>query len=268
MSRFGLDSEAIESQRTTNRTIRFPSRFQFLKGHLGVRPNSLHGLIAPMSSGKSSLAKAIISECAENGKILVWGSEETEAEYGMALERYNPRVLKNIAFVDERQVPEDALKNLNNFHFYFWEKVSDMQPDLVVIDNVTTSMMYSDAIGPAGQAVSTRFLQRVAKELCAVFYVAHTDSKIGSNHPGLIGNEDIRGSRILPIQTEYLYVMQPFVGGGKQHNIVRVGKFRHHESASGFFLMFYDNGKYLKDEKIPFDKVNEIFKKRDRLGAR
>ncbi|MBE9542542.1 MAG: hypothetical protein IMF01_09505 [Proteobacteria bacterium] len=251
-----------------DRTV-YPSRYEFLKGHNGIRPNSLTGLMSSTGAGKTTLLKCIIAETALHGaKVLLWLSEETIVEYQELLYFIDKSCLKNIVFIEETEIDEQYKDTQENFFAYFEQMVEESGADIVFIDNVTTSNFYSQVYGIAGQAKTATFLRSFTKRVCEVFYIAHTKSEITENYSKVINSEDIRGSKELPHRTEYLYIIQKFTSNGKQYNCLRVAKYRHHEKAEGWFSLAYENRTYIGDAKVPFNLINKIFSSRDYFGKR
>lgn len=244
----------------------YPSRFEFLKGHNGIRPNCLSGLQAPTSAGKTTLIKCIIAETAAHKKVLVWLSEETVKEYQELIHFLDKSCLKNITFVEEQDIPDEFRERQSTFFEYFEQLVVESGCDIVFIDNVTTSAFYNQRFGLIGQNKTAEFLRGFTKRVCEIFYIAHTSSNITENYSKVINAEDNRGSAELPMNTEYLYIIQKFTSNSKQYNCLRVAKFRHHEKAAGWFSLTYENRAYIGDSRVPFNLINKIFKSRDYFG--
>ena len=251
----------------------FPTDFRFLLATNGIRPGCLHGLIGTMGSGKSRLFQKIISQAAEGAKILVLVSEETSEEYSLGLRRYvkSQKVLDNITILEETNMPDEVIRNHDAFLGYIKQAYIDSDAEILFIDNVTTSQLYSEETGFINQTKTSKFLHRLCKSnlKATIFYLAHTGKTVKDNSVYLMVPEDIRGSAQLPIRTEYFYCMQKFTSGNAQYNIIIIRKHRHHDHIGDrYYIAYFDNGKYLKDETIPFDDVNKIFKGRDKLGMK
>lgn len=260
--------EEIEAQKIVNNTIFIPSRFKFLTAHNGVRPRTLHGLISNTGAGKSTLIKSIIAEVAKYKKILIWISEESVAEYQVLINQLSEEILENITFVEERSIPEHVKENQKAFFNYFVEMVTASGARMVFIDNITTSVFYNSRFGFFGQTKTCEFLLNFVKKVCSVFYVAHTGKHVTDNYNKIVTPEDMRNSSELPMQTEYLYIIQKFTSEGKIFNILRNAKHRHHDSAAGYFSLAYEKGCYVGDGRIDAEMVNYIFQLRDYLGKK
>lgn len=244
------------------------SRYEFLKKHNGIRPNCLHGMIGTMGSGKSTLFKCVIAETASNSKVLVWLSEEKVVEYQPLLNYLDRSCVKNIAFVEEKQIPKEYKENHENFCEYFEQMVEESEAEVVFIDNITTSAFYNNKFGLNGQVDTADYFIDFVKRKCSVFYVGHTSSEVTDNFGKVVSPEQIRGSKHLPILTEYMYIMQKFTTEEKQYNVLRVAKYRHHEEARGWYALKYEKKAYIGDSKVPFAVINRIFKMRDFFGKK
>jgi len=262
-----VDQKEIDEHLKLQEEIFVPSRYEFLKAHKGLRPGCLHGIISTTGAGKSTLTKALIVEAATHHKVMVWLSEETVKEYQALISKMDQRVLANIVFVEEKEIPEEIKRNQSDFFEYFNQMVEESDPWIVFIDNVTTSAFYNMRYGLAGQNRSAEFLKNFPKLTGkAVFYVGHTDSKVHDNFKNVITPEMIRGSKELPLATEYFYCFQKFIANDQIFTLLRVAKHRHHKDAAGWYALVFEKDFYVADVKAPFSTVNKIFKKRDYLG--
>jgi ABC-type oligopeptide transport system ATPase subunit len=244
----------------------FASRYEFLKSHKGIRPNCLHGMIGTTGSGKSTLLKCIITEAATDKKILIWLSEENIVEYQELIHYLDKSVLKNISFVEEKEIPQEYKMDQDKFFEYFEQMVEQSGCELVFIDNMTSSAFYNMRFGFNGQGRTAEFLGSFVKTKCSVFYVAHTETMITDNYSKVVAPENMRGSKELAIVTEYFYIIQKFTTNDKIYNVLRVAKFRHHKEAAGWYALRFEQNSYIGDSRVPFELINKIFKSRDYLG--
>ncbi len=258
----------IQMHRELKDRVLIDSRYEFLRSHNGIRPNCLHGLMGSTGVGKTSLFKCIITETAQQAKVLVWISEENIVEYQELISTIDKSCLRNIVFVEEKEIPEEYKKDQKDFFEYFEQQVDESGAEYVFIDNVTSSAFYNQRYGFIGQNNTAEFLIGFVKRKCSVFYVIHTGSKVSDNHSKVIAPEDNRGSTELPLVTEYFYIIQKFTTNDKQFNLLRNAKFRHHENAAGWYALKYEKSSYVGDSKVPFTLVNKIFMTRDYLGRR
>ena len=267
----GVDPSILTDREVSLLKTFVPSKFQFLLAHKGLRLNSLHGFIGTMGCGKTSLLQSLIAETAENHKCLVWLSEEDPVEYQVGIERVNRSLLvrQNILYLQESSLPEELVRTHDDLFETFRNQVLESDARYIFIDNATTSLFYSDDVGPKGQAKTARFFKNIKKELgICIVYLAHTAKEISDNMHRLLSPEDIRGSAQLPIVSEYFYTMQKFTKESKTYVIIRLLKFRFHEVKDKFYILGYDKGKYAFDAVVPFETINKIFSSRDRLGEK
>ena len=246
----------------------FKSRFNFLKGHNGIRPNSLHGMIAPMGVGKTTLLQSIIADIALEKKVLIWLSEESLVSYQQHLRYLDDRCVQNLMFVEERDIPAEWKSKPDRFLTYFKTMVERAECDIVFIDNVTTSGFYDGRFGLNAQPQVADFLSSFVKSHCSVFYLAHTKKDIIVNHNKIIVPEDMRNTTALPNVTELFYIIQGFTRAEKIYNFVRVAKYRGYDKAAGWFALEYVQKAYVNDSPVDFSIVNDIFKSRDFLGKK
>lgn len=224
--------------------------------------------IVVSNSGKSTLTKCIITEAAQEHRVLVWISEENVVEYQELINKLDKSVLPNIVFVEEKEIPNDYKVNQDVFFEYFEQLVEEADVDVVFIDNITTSAFYNQRFGFTGQQKTSEFMINFVKRKCSVFFVTHTRSEVTDNYGKVATPEDIRGSKELALVTEYMYIIQKFTTEDKQFNVLRVAKYRHHEAAAGWYGLKYEKKAYIGDSKVPFAVINKIFKMRDHFGKK
>lgn len=244
----------------------FESRFQFLDEHKGIRNGYLHLLIGTTGSGKSTLTRSIIEDCAVDHRVLVWASEESKRDYVRALNSKNRKrnVMNNITVISELDIPERVKTDVHNFMFYFREEIMKHSPEIVFIDNVTTSFMYSDIIGFKGQAqIADKLRSFAADNFLPIFCVAHTKKTIADNM--LIDISDIRGSSALSNTAAYAYTLQVFKREGNWASVITIQKSRNHQIKNYHFKLFFENGTFTKAAAIPMSIVNQLYQLRDRL---
>jgi len=270
MLKQSVSYEAIEKEMRENTRQIYPSRFMFLNSTRGIRPRMLSGIMGTTGSGKSTLTKTMIVDAAKKEKVMVWLSEETVTEYQIGMHKVSDSrdSFKNICFVEEKNLDAFYLNDHETFLEYFKDLVVESGASLIFIDNLTSSNLYSDDIGPSGQSKTAVFLSKITKDLgVGIFFVAHTSKKIVDNQPMLITKEDIRGSQKITILAEYFYIIQKFTAKEKIYPLLNIVKHRHHNITNKFFLLGYKKDSYEFDQQIDFSLVNKIFKNRDRLGG-
>ena len=252
-----------------NNKLYFKVRFNFVNGHRGPRPGKIHLLIGTAGSGKSTLVRSIIGDCAESKKILLILSEEdiedfqiASASQGITAER-----MRNIHIMSELDIPTEIRMNKNKFRKYMEEQIYLLRPDMIVWDNLTTSVTY-ETMRPSEQTEHILWLKMLIKNKIRVplLAVAHTKAGVSDNQPTLIDLDDIRGSKALGNMAEYAYMYQNPSVEGKQYPFIWVRKSRSHRH-KGIFLLTYVAHKncFVGDAFIEFDAFKKAFNKRERL---
>ena len=262
-----VNRQSIQDHKTRKNVHWIKSRYKFLSVHNGIRPGCLHGLKGTMGSGKSSLLKCIITETAAQAKVLLWLSEETVSEYQEMISYLDSDVLVNIRFIEERDIPPQIKNNQTALFEFFDQMIEESGAEITFIDNITTSRFYNPTHGLTGQQRSAEFLRDYTKETGhTIFYAAHSGSHVTDNFGRVSTPEDIRGSKDLPMVTEYFYIIQKFTLDDDQVNLLRNAKHRHHPDAAGWYALKWQHESYVGDVVCPFKVVNKMFKARDYLG--
>jgi energy-coupling factor transporter ATP-binding protein EcfA2 len=250
--------------------IIYPSRFAFLNEHLGIRPGCLHGLLGTTGSGKSSLLRSIISDTAEHSKVLVWLSEEQVDDYQLGIIQTNKNVnLSNLLFFEETGLGQAEYESVDETIDCFCENAIKAQVDVIFLDNLTTSFMYSDNWGVRGQGkVIERLHDFTIETGIPIFFAIHTRKDVGANSRKEIVGEDIRGNNQAFQKTQYFYVLQRFSTKGGYQTFISIKKNRHHTiNQNTFYLNFNrDRNYYDRDKAVSFEAFNKAFKDRDFLG--
>jgi len=262
-----FDKGDIEGFKGEMDEMSHPSRFSFLMAVKGLRKGCLNGFIGTTGSGKSTLLKTIIAD-SSNEKCLVWLSEETAKEYQVKIQRALKEKdnIKNIYFVEERELESLDNKIQEVFLKKFEKIVYEIRPKIIFIDNITSSNFYSDDLSPAQQGASATFLSRLAKKAnIPIVFVAHTKKGVNDTYSGLITKEDVRGSQKISIITEYLYIIQTFSSRGKKYPLITISKNRHHEVDDKYYVLGFHEGIYKFDKMVDFEIVKKMFRARDVL---
>lgn len=271
-----VNIEDIKNVEADNSKRHFWTTFEHLNAHYGIRRGVLSGYMGSMGAGKSSLMKTIAMQAAVTSdkiKVLYYLSEEKTENYCVNMLKYDAMSggLERIEFIREPDMEHDEMRTHDQFLEHFKRIVSNSFCDIVFIDNITTSRLYSNTTGFNGQTKTTEFLKVLAQDLnIAIVYMAHTQSNVSDNMGRLITSEDIRGSKDIAIQTSYLYALQKFTSNGRYYLTLRTLKHRDHVKGGGCYILEYNNemGVYVGDQKVEFEAINEIFKSRDQLGKK
>lgn len=271
------EKEELTEYNRKKKITYFNSIFSFLKAHNGIRPSSLHGMIGTKGSGKSSLIKNLIIQCAMQDRVMVWLSEESNTQYfGNVFKFIGDEVYETIknrtSVISERQMPIKHGKAIKD-HRENLELLKDCvfhdNIKVLFIDNLTSSFLYSGT--PEQQSMTADFLTTLCKESgIAVFYIAHTKKEITNNYSRLLTGEDIRGTDRVPINTEYMYTLQRYDTQDKIITILNIVKCRDYITNGDLYSLIYDKEfmTYVRDVSISFDAFKEIFKQRNKLTER
>jgi len=268
MLRKSVDEYTIELHSELSNRISFYSRFGFLRTVKGLRPGCLNGFIGTTGSGKSTLIKTIVADTLKDCNCLVWLSEESVEEYQPKINTIitDKLLLDRLFFIEEKKISEEYFLDQRKFFFFMKESILKSRANVLIIDNITTSYLYSEEVTIKEQGRSALFLSKIAKELnIAIVYVAHTKKTVNDTYSGMITKEDIRGSQKIVIMTEYLYILQKFQSGESAYPIMQICKHRFHEVNDRYYVLHYKDGNYTKDKLVKFELVKQMFRQRDVL---
>lgn len=262
-------TESLKTQlNAESHECHFRSAFNFLKAHNGIRKNKLHLLIAPTHSGKSTVARSIIRDIIFNNrdkKVLLWLTEETKKEFMIEFSETVPVCdrLNNLTLVSEMQFSDI---NENNCRESFEEIVDQYSFDILIVDNITTSVMYMDKT-ISTQSEVAQWYKSLTKKF-AVFLIAHTNTN--NYNDRLLDETDIRGSKTITNISEFLYILQPISVGDVLRQFILIKKHRGQIVENKFYSLNYN--KHIKaiesDNIANFEKLKEVFKLRNKLNGK
>lgn len=263
--------ESIAKQVKDNEKRYFKVRFNFMNGHCGPRPGDCHLFFGTAGSGKTTLIKSIIADCAVNAKVLLYQSEETVSDLRLqtSKQKLKKEIRENIRALSEVDIAEnrpEVLKDVELYKKYFAEQISLIKPAIVFFDNLTTSMMY-ERLPVDGQVDLYLWFKSFFKKIgIPCIFVGHTKTGVYDGQAHLIDLDDLRGSKIPSNVTPYVYIFQRFKISGEYFPFVRVRKSRMHQHEGMFHCKFdKERNMYLGDSKMDFDRFKEVFNKRERL---
>lgn len=250
-----------------SKQVYFQTKLAFLRSHRGIRENKMHVLIAPTHGGKSTAVRSVIFDIITNNKnkkILIWLSEETMGEFKQEFSKAFPShsALSNVAGLSEQSGDPNAIEIKKNIE----EAIEMIDPDLVFIDNITTSKLY-----PSGnfsqQEKASSWLKRLSKKT-TLFIIAHTNTAEFSNR--FLNEMDIRGGKDLVNLTEFLYILQPITVGDTLRQFIMVKKNRGQNVDGKYYRLYYNKVLSIFDHdiQVDFEAIKEIFKQRNKLGDR
>lgn len=260
--------EEIIKQDKLSRVIFWDSRFKFLQEHCGLRPARMHFLLGTTGSGKSALTASVIADSAREGKVLIILSEENVIRYLPLILKANPKIEKeNLRFVLESEIPKEIRESQETLMEWLEATIIEAGARIVFWDNLTTSALYSLRFGPKGQEDAILRVRDVCYKMgVAFFIVMHTMKEVSDNMGRFIQGEDVRGSQQSFIGADHFYILQRFSIGSVYHAYLRTVKHRGYPSIYKDHMLLFSNGIYVSDARTDFDKINEIFMKRNVLG--
>jgi predicted ATP-dependent serine protease len=272
MSLYFTKEEARELQKEL-KEVYFTTDVGFLKAHNGLRRGNLHMVLGTTGGGKSTLIRSLINDficIARNNNfgMGLWLSEET-------IKSYKTQLSCGVYMVDELARVQafsemDLDENDNDSSFFEWVEIT--KPDILILDNITTSRFYEGQSPSAQFSFATKLKNMAARLNIAVVIVAHTDAKTKDSQKDLIGVENIRGNRSISNLVEFAYIIQKITtcdpaGNTFIHNVVRVTKDRSHGSADKVYKLRYEPRMrmFTDYEEIPFLKFKEVWDARNKL---
>ena len=289
---FNFSDEAINEAASEDEQIFFQSPLNFLKEHRGLRPGSLHLLLAPSSAGKTTLTKSIISAHAHHYPIAVYSTEETRRQFlagfkHVDFERFGrPLAIRGFQEHELFALHNQQAKQFKTMLCQIFNEMASEGIKILFIDNITTSLFYNDQFDIQGPFLTE--LMRLARETkIAIFCIAHTSSGYDQGK-GLMSTESVRGNKTLTNKAEFMYCMyrfrtteehtvegQPFGEENtftkeRERAFLRIEKHRGIHVSHKLFELIYDpmGQVYFEDKPIDFDAFNEAYNCRQRLGAK
>lgn len=269
-----VNPDDIQDAIDDSRKVHFFTTFSHLDAHYGIRRGCYSIYMGTTGSGKSSLIKSIAVQTStpKDTTVLMWLSEEKKAKYAKGMDTYckvSGADISRIKFFEESSLDHEKIKNHEDFLSAFKEVIIASGADAVFIDNLTSSRLYSTQTSLWDQSKTVNALKRISQDLdIAIVGLIHTDSKVSDNQGRLFTTEDTRGSKQIGIEASYFYSLQKFTSNEEIYLTLRTLKFRDHDNAGGTYLLNYDPrfSIYVGDVKVDFERINQIFKKRDNLG--
>jgi hypothetical protein len=265
-------SEARVQTKLNSLATPWPSKFGFLNAHNGLRPGNMHLLMGSTGTGKSKLAQAVIADYSKQGRVLMVLSEGDVDEIELNLSTLDGANMENILNLHEDScpIPDAPAADIAN---WIYQTVEESTAQIIVYDNVTTSMLYEPHHGMVGQSILVRMINNIAVKLnLPVLAIAHTKKDIGDNMGRQLGIQDLQGSTALSKKCQYAHIFQRFEfeddGRTTFFPTITVAKSRYYNISDSRFLLNFNNGNYLSDKAISFDDVNDVFLKRNVFGRR
>jgi hypothetical protein len=271
----GFDKDELSARRGESRTFILPETgLKFIDDHFGPRPGCLHTLLGSTGRGKSTLVQSLILEWGKKASILLYLSEESidrvevklfekEADAGYLTTRLHVTHEEDIL----RTVRPD---NVRLFLMTIEAKIHACSPKILIIDNLTTSQFYEGKFSNVMPLLSgLRMI--AAKYKLPIFLVCHTKKGVNETTKGLINPDDVRGSSILGMTSDYFYTFYRVqqtgeFGTTKIGTFVYVNKSRDHDNQDFIYRLNYDvnRKRYVSDTLANFKAFKEFMQKRDK----
>lgn len=263
--------EKMKEVQLSLRKSSFPTNFNFLATHSGLRKAELSLLISPNGSGKSTLVRTIIFELLKAGKkVLIYLSEEQSCYYVSPLyqcayimmrnsESGANELMKNLFVISA--FDKDKIRTVGGIISKMREAIVTEFIDAVFIDNFTASFFGNGTIKEQGDAVMN--LKELAIDFdMPVILVAHT-IKAFDIYTQDMRADSVRGNATTANVGSYNYCISTFWRGEKPRSIVYIDKARYHgKSQKRFFELGFDKDfeLFTSDKEISEKEFNEAKK--------
>ena len=252
--------------------LQWGTKLNFLKSHMGFRDANIHLFLGTSGAGKSTMMRTLLRDFLLQNPfetIGVWLSEETVDDFKDELAKFNDPVvqeyLDNVFATSEMEGKQRH--NLRSLQEYFIRFISEIEPSVLIFDNITTSAMY-DNLHPNDQVMMQGWFKEIAiKRNIPIVFFAHTGAEITDSINRLINQQDIKGSRGICNIAQYLYVMQRFEIGRLYFPTLRVVKYRGYSVEDRLYYLNYDKEEsvFSLDWALPWEEFIEAFSKRNQL---
>lgn len=246
--------------------VHFQSSLGFLNAHNGLRRGSVHVILGTTGGGKSTLVRTLIRDLvftkSSDHHVAIWLSEEevkdyrAQAAYGMP----SHDKLLNTSALSELEID-------NCSEMYFFEWLEMIKPDVLIMDNITTSKFYNDRSVPDQGKFAMKLKNMTKKLNMATIVIAHTDAKAHDSMGRLINLNDIRGSKSIANLCEFAYILQRFEVGETYFPTIRCVKHRSQDLIHNLYFLEYDKRvrSFTGDKHLDFKKFKEMFNARNKL---
>ena len=251
--------------------VALKSSFRFLNAHNGMRIGKTHVVLSTTGAGKSTLVRSIISDAVRQNpciNILVWLSEETiddfRTEFSMIPEQGNE--FGRVLVESEQDLQAEGL-NEKQMKQKFQVLINEVMPEIVVLDNITTSIFYAGKKPDEQFKVAKNLKGMADKNKFALMLVAHTAAKVNENYSGLISADDIRGNKQISNLAEFFYILQVLREGESWSSILRTVKHRgQNPKCTMHELRWNEVFKcFAGDVTLNFENFSEKYKTRNKL---
>lgn len=239
---------------------------------MGLRPGCIHVILSTTGAGKSTLVMSLIEEMLDAGKsVFLYSSEESVKDIETKLS-YLPNLKNesNLRVYHERWLlevlannPDDWEGFLQEINLAMIEMTLTNKPDVLVLDNLTTSLFYDQNKNATRIASGLKSLAE--DKNIPIIVVAHTASGVRQNQ--LFDSSQVRGFRTITNTAQYVYCLirlRVDMGGMWREVVVEyTEKSRNHSVASrSCYKLFFnvDTKLFSGDEKINYEVFREFLR--------
>jgi KaiC/GvpD/RAD55 family RecA-like ATPase len=265
----------IEALNEVSKEKHFNTEFRFLSAHNGLRREKLHVFAAPSSSGKSTMAKTILYDFLINNpddKVGVFLTEESEQEFKIDLAKTGLEEAQlDRTFVTSEE-DQGNVRNADDLMRSIHVFMDEVKPDVLILDNITTSAAYQDIPTAAQGAIVKRLKMCARHHNSALLVFAHTNAEASNMKMRLLEPNDVRGSKHIVNHAHFFYCLQQIhcktaTGLSNTYSFVRIHKHRGQVVEMKMFMFKFDREKlvYSSDCFINFDDLKQVFERREGL---
>lgn len=262
-----MTEEELQEADMAKNEVRFRSSLKVFKATSGIRPGEFSVIVGQSGNGKSALCKTISMECAISGvKCYHLLSEEKSSVYKSSIaSAFNGMTNNNSSkFLDKLYFDsmldwDEKHKTMRFLYAHLEEMINDIQPEMIIFDNFTTSYLGSLPISQQGTAIDL-FRKLAAEYDVAIVGVFHT-AKGTDIYKKIIDGEDVRGNASATNAGSYNYILTTYFRADPPRAILAIDKARYHPEANKtYWELYFDKtiGSYTSDKKLSYDEVQAI----------
>jgi KaiC/GvpD/RAD55 family RecA-like ATPase len=256
------DKDEIDARVQVSQHNDWPSNFKFLNAYNGWRKGFAHLFIGNTHAGKSTFVRSIILDAClrPDARISLFLSEESGSDFKteMAFLGREIEQLKRVTIYSEQDNDEDLplVEMVKEF-------CRVTEPDLFILDNITTSASYNNA-SPAQQSAICQKLKRYfSREGIPWVVFAHTAKGVDLSRR-LVTVDNIRGNATIGNDAQFTAGLQKIEDrDGATTSVLRILKHRGQNVPDKVYTLEYNpRGRvYYKDFKCRMELVNEWLKR-------
>lgn len=255
---------------------RFKSTLECFKITRGIRPGELSVIVGQQGNGKSSLCKTISMSCGINQvKCYHLLSEEMSSVYKSSIYKAfyyaaNGKPFNKfleVLFFESMLDWEKTEMNLASFLAHIEEVINEIQPEMIIFDNFSTSFLGSLSIDKQGEAIQSLRKMAAIYDI-AIVGVFHT-AKGTDLYKKVLSGEDVRGNASSTNGGAYNYILATYFRVDPPRAFLAIDKARHHPEANKtYWELVYDKELqiYKGDKKVSYEYVVSVIEEANRKG--